>query len=112
CRPHVDRRRRRHRPRNPARVRRPAVRQAVIGSILSRAETLSSPVALSRTRSWIALLLAVLGLLVLPAAVDLSRRSKAVSLLDARYAIPGAFLLGLVALILARRGPAPPPRPP
>jgi hypothetical protein len=45
----------------------------------------------------------VLGLLVLPAAVDLSRRSKMVSLLDAGYAIPVAFLLGLVALIMARR---------
>ena len=64
---------------------------------------MSSPVSRSRTRSWIALLLAVLGLLVLPAAVELSRRSKTVSLLDAGYAIPIAFLLGLVALIMARR---------
>jgi nitrate reductase gamma subunit len=63
----------------------------------------SKPLARSRTRSWIALLLAVLGLLVLPAAVDVSRRSKTVSLLDAGYAIPVAFLLGLVALIMARR---------
>ena len=45
----------------------------------------------------------MLGLLVLPAAVDLSRRSKTVSLLDAGYAIPVAFVLGLVALIMARR---------
>jgi hypothetical protein len=45
----------------------------------------------------------VVGLLVLPAAVELSRRSKTVSLLDAGYAIPIAFLLGLVALIMARR---------
>ena len=45
----------------------------------------------------------MLGLLVLPAAVDLSRRSKTVSLLDAGYAIPVAFLLGLVALVMARR---------
>jgi uncharacterized membrane protein len=64
---------------------------------------LSSPLTRSRTRSWVALLLAVLGLLVLPAAVELSRRSKTVSLLDAGYAIPVAFLLGLVALIMARR---------
>jgi hypothetical protein len=63
----------------------------------------SSPLARSRTRSWIALVLAVVGLLVLPAAVDLSRRSKTVSLLDAGYGIPVAFLLGLVALIMARR---------
>jgi hypothetical protein len=51
----------------------------------------------------VALVLAGLGLLVLPAAVDLSRRSKTVSLLDAGYAIPVAFLLGLIALIMARR---------
>jgi hypothetical protein len=51
----------------------------------------------------VALLLAVLALLVLPAAVDLSRRSQTVSLLDAGYGIPIAFLLGLVALIMARR---------
>src|SRR5262249_60027933 len=64
---------------------------------------MSSPLRRSRTRSWVALLLALLGLLVLPAAVELSRRSKTVSLLDAGYAIPIAFLLGLVALIMARR---------
>src|SRR5262249_62124328 len=63
---------------------------------------MSSPLRRSRTRSWVALLLALLGLLVLPAAVELSRRSKTVSLLDAGYAIPIAFLLGLVALIMAR----------
>jgi hypothetical protein len=63
----------------------------------------TSPVARSKARSWISLLLAVLGLLVLPAAVELSRRSKTVSLLDAGYAIPVAFLLGLIALIMARR---------
>jgi hypothetical protein len=72
---------------------------------LSRAPAaaVSSPLARSRRRSWVALLLAVLGLLALPAAVDLSRRSQTVSLLDAGYAIPVAFLLGLVALIMARR---------
>jgi hypothetical protein len=64
---------------------------------------MTSPVARSKARSWVALLLAVLGLLVLPAAVELSRRSRTVSLLDAGYAIPIAFLLGLIALIMARR---------
>ena len=54
-------------------------------------------------RSWVALLLAVLGLLVLPAAVEVSRRSTRIGLLDAGYAIPVAFLLGLIALIMARR---------
>jgi nitrate reductase gamma subunit len=51
----------------------------------------------------VALVLAVLGLLTLPAAVEVSRRSKQVDLLQAGYAIPLAFLLGLVALIMARR---------
>ena len=50
-----------------------------------------------------ALVLAVLSLLVLPGAVEVSRRSARISLLDAGYAIPAAFLLGLVALIMARR---------
>src|SRR6478672_11889356 len=50
-----------------------------------------------------ALALAVLGLLALPAAVEVSRRSTRIGLLDAGYAIPLAFLLGLVALIMARR---------
>ena len=48
-------------------------------------------------------MLAVLGLLTLPAAVEVSRRSARISLLDAGYAIPVAFLLGLIALIMARR---------
>jgi Ca2+/Na+ antiporter len=51
----------------------------------------------------VALVLAILGLLTLPAAVEASRRSTRIGLLDAGYAIPLAFLLGLVALIMARR---------
>jgi hypothetical protein len=39
----------------------------------------------------------------MPAAVEVSRRSNRVGLLDASYAIPLAFLLGLVALLMARR---------
>ena len=62
------------------------------------------PLARGATRrSWVALVLALLGLLVLPAAVEASRRSTRIGLLDAGYAIPVAFLLGLVALIMARR---------
>jgi hypothetical protein len=41
--------------------------------------------------------------LVLPAAVEYTRVSKRFDLLDAAYAVPAAFLLGVVALILARR---------
>jgi hypothetical protein len=51
----------------------------------------------------VALVLGVAGVLTLPAAVELSRRSPRVALLDAAYAIPLAFLLGLVALGMARR---------
>jgi hypothetical protein len=51
----------------------------------------------------VALLLGLLGLLVLPAAIDFSLRSTRVELLDAAYAIPVAFILGLLALVMARR---------
>jgi FtsH-binding integral membrane protein len=61
------------------------------------------PAGTATRRSWVALLLALLGLLVLPAAVEVSRRSTRIGLLDAGYAIPVAFLLGLIALIMARR---------
>ena len=44
-----------------------------------------------------------MGLLTLPAAIEVSRRSNRVELLDAAYGIPLAFLLGLVALTMARR---------
>jgi hypothetical protein len=70
---------------------------------LDRSEILASPVALSRARAWAALLLGLLGLLVLPAGIEVSRRSPRVDLLDAAYGIPLAFLLALVALIMARR---------
>ena len=43
-----------------------------------------------------ALLLAAAGFLVLPAAIEVSRRSKRIGLLQAGYAIPLAFLLGLM----------------
>jgi Ca2+/Na+ antiporter len=59
--------------------------------------------AKSRARAWVALVVGLVGLAVLPAAIEVSRRSKRVGLLDAGYAIPLAFLLGLVALVMARR---------
>ena len=39
----------------------------------------------------------------MPAAVEVSRRSKDIDLLEAAYAIPVAFFLGLIALVMARR---------
>jgi hypothetical protein len=48
-------------------------------------------------------LLGLAGVLVLPGAIEITRASRRFELLDAAYAVPGAFLLGLVALILSRR---------
>ena len=45
----------------------------------------------------------LLGVLTLPAAIEVARRSKRIDLLHAGYAIPLALLLGLVALGMARR---------
>jgi hypothetical protein len=41
--------------------------------------------------------------LVLPAAIDVTRRSQRIDLMDAAYAVPFAFLLGLVAMVMAKR---------
>ena len=43
------------------------------------------------------------AILVLPAAIEVSRRSKAVDLLDTAYAIPLAFLLAVWSVVMARR---------
>ena len=51
-----------------------------------------------------ALVVGLAALLTLPAAIEISRRSKRIGLLDAGYAaVPIAFVLGLVALVMARR---------
>jgi hypothetical protein len=39
----------------------------------------------------------------MPAAIEVSRRSKTVGLLDTAYAIPLAFVLALVSVVMARR---------
>jgi hypothetical protein len=51
----------------------------------------------------VALLLAAAGFLVLPAAIEVSRRSKSIGLLQAGYAIPLAFLFGLTSVVTDRR---------
>jgi hypothetical protein len=51
----------------------------------------------------VALLLGLLGVLALPAALEVSRRSARVDLLDTAYAIPFAFVLGLAGAVMARR---------
>ena len=60
-------------------------------------------IASSSRRAWVALLLGVAAILVMPAAIEVSRRSKAVGLLDTAYAIPLAFVLALVSVVMARR---------
>jgi hypothetical protein len=64
---------------------------------------LDAPTRSSSARAWLAVLLGLAGVLTLPAAVDVTRRSQRITLMDAAYAVPLAFLLGLVALVMARR---------
>jgi Ca2+/Na+ antiporter len=49
------------------------------------------------------LLLGLASLFTMPAAIELAARSRRIGLLDTAYAIPLAFVLGLVALVMARR---------
>ena len=55
----------------------------------------------SNGRAVASLLVALLGVLVVPATVALTKQSKRVHLLDAAYAIPVAAALGALALALA-----------
>ena len=64
---------------------------------------MADPISSNRARAWTAVLLGLLGVLTLPAAIEVARRSKRVALLDASYAIPLAFVLGLLAVVMARR---------
>ena len=64
---------------------------------------MADPIASSKRRAAVALLLGIAGVLVLPAAIEVARRSNAVGLLDASYGIPLAFLLGLTSVVMARR---------
>jgi hypothetical protein len=65
--------------------------------------TAPSPLDSSRRRARTAAFVGLLGVLTMPAAVVVAQQSQRVSLLDAAYAIPLAFLLGIVALVMARR---------
>jgi hypothetical protein len=51
----------------------------------------------------VALLLGLAGLVTMPAAVEAARRFDRIALLDAAYAVPVAFVLGLSAVVMARR---------
>jgi H+/Cl- antiporter ClcA len=49
------------------------------------------------------IVLGLAGVLTMPAAIDLARRSRRVDLLDAAYGVPLAFVLGIVGLLMAKR---------
>ena len=49
------------------------------------------------------MLLGLASLLTMPAAIEIAARSRRIGLLDTAYAIPLAFVLGVVALVMARR---------
>ena len=51
----------------------------------------------------LSVLLGLLSVATLPAAIGVTDRSRRLELLDSAYAIPLAALLGLAALLLARR---------
>jgi hypothetical protein len=67
---------------------------------------LVAPTRSSRNRAWLSAALGLAGVLTLPVAVEVARRSTRVALLDAAYAVPLAFVLGVVALEMARRAKA------
>jgi hypothetical protein len=51
----------------------------------------------------VALLLGIAGVLTLPVAVEVTRRSGRLALLDAGFAIPLALVLSFLAVIMGRR---------
>jgi hypothetical protein len=52
-------------------------------------------------RAWASLAAALAGVLALPAGIGAARELKAVSLIDAAYAIPFAAALGLLGIALS-----------
>ena len=69
----------------------------------SRQQRVADRIESSSRRAWVALVLGIAAIAVLPAAIEVSRRSKAVGLLDTAYAIPLAFLLAVWSVVMARR---------
>jgi hypothetical protein len=63
----------------------------------------ADPISSSNARAWTAVLLGLAGVLTMPAAVAVARQSPRVALMDAAYAIPLAFVLGVLATGMARR---------
>jgi len=56
----------------------------------------------SNVRASLALVAGLCGLLAVPAAIALARRTHRIVLLDAAWAIPVAIAFGIVALLFAR----------
>jgi hypothetical protein len=48
-------------------------------------------------------LIALAGVATMPAAIEVARRSQRIALMDAAYAVPLAFVLGLVAVLMGKR---------
>jgi hypothetical protein len=65
--------------------------------------TARSPISISKARAWTAVVLGIVGVLVMPGAVAVARQSHRVSLMDAAYGVPVAFVLGVLATGMARR---------
>jgi hypothetical protein len=63
---------------------------------------MDSPTRSSNHRASLAVLLGLLAVVSVPAAIALSGRSQAIGLIDAAWAIPVAFGLGVAALLFAR----------
>ncbi len=64
---------------------------------------MDGPTKSSSARAWAAIVVGLAGVLTMPAAIDLARRSQRIALMDAAYAVPLGFLLGLAALLLGKR---------
>ncbi|MBA3246405.1 MAG: hypothetical protein H0T61_14705 [Actinobacteria bacterium] len=56
--------------------------------------------------AWLAVVVGLLSLAALPAAIVATRFSEAYELIDSAAAIPAAILLGILAILLARRARA------
>jgi hypothetical protein len=62
-----------------------------------------NPYESSTRRAWAAVVLGIAGVLTMPAAVAVARESKRFALLDASFAVPLAFLLGILSVGMASR---------
>ncbi len=62
-----------------------------------------SPYVSIRRRAWTSVVLGLAGTLTMPAAIAVARQSQRVALLDAAYAVPLGFVLGVLAIGMGRR---------